>query len=601
MKQALKDKRNLVSLAVIFAAILMMLSLQFFSKNVIIGYDTFFHFNRIYDAAMQIQHHNFSYFMSNYGYHQSGQIVSAVYGPYMTYALGFILFLTHSWFWFEMIVDFIILTVSALGAYMLFRWLKINHTLAVSGAIIYMSQNFITYWITSSAFLDWGAMILPYSVMVALDLLYGSPKKVHYTLAIVVALLLEMHVLSAVITIVMFLPFFLIGFTRSHEKLKYFIKVCLNAVLATILSANYFAAFYDVFLHNKLIPPFSIENLSRGAMKFVRPNLTQSEVGVVFMIIIVAQVAFIIFNFKRSRLNLGITMIGLLFFILSSQYFPWDQAGHIFPFFQDFLQFPSRFFSFAAMLILTGFLMSLNQFIDSTNYHPLKYSYYAFVVLLAIMALMLGMKNIKIQMVNDWELNNQPPQVGVYAGHLRPYGYYPEGVTQTKLKDDFKSRDLSKPLNDVIRSVTDYLPNESGGPTPGHLQHKYRHQITYNNHRYHKQVLDNGSVDVTWNSRQAVTARIPMFAYNDTVLKLNGKTLQKSDDSTIKKHVLHHGKYQVSDIGGIYVPAKQGNNKLNVSYQAPWYFTLSLICSVIAWIAVLGYELVRKVRKTFFS
>ncbi|WP_395320068.1 MFS transporter [Fructilactobacillus frigidiflavus] len=546
---------------------------------------------------MQIKHHNYSYFMSNYGYRQSGQIVNALYGPYMTYLLGFILLVTHSWFWFEMIVDFIILTVSGLGAYVLFRRLKINYFLAVSGAIIYLSQNFITYWITSSAFLDWGAMILPYAVMVALDLLYGSPKKVHYTLAIVVALLLEMHVLSTVITIVMFLPFFLIGFIRSRQKVKYFSKICLNAILSMVLSANYFAAFYNVFLHNKLIPPFSNENLKFGAMKMVFPNITQSEVGIVFIIIITTQIFITIFNFKRSRLNLGITIIGLFLFILSSEYFPWNQTGRIFCCFQNFLQYPSRFFAFAALLMLTGFLMSMNQIIRNSNYRLLKYSYYAFLGILAISALMLGMKNIKTQMNNDWKLNSQPPQVGVYASHLLPYGYYPKGMTKTKLKTDFESDDLSKPLNDVTRSVTDYLPDESDDVSPCHLQNKYRHQITYNTHGYHKHVLDDGSIDVTWHSKKSMESRVPMVAYHDTVLKLNGKILKKVKNHKIIKHQLQSDQYQLTDIGGIYLAARRGKNKLNVSYKEPIYFTLSLYCSIFAWISVLIFSLFNKMLK----
>ncbi|WP_252895363.1 hypothetical protein [Fructilactobacillus florum] len=162
------------------AAVLIMLSLQLATGDVIIGYDTFFHFNRIYDTAMQFQTHHFNYFMSNFGYRQSGQIVNALYGPYMAYLLGFLLFLTKSWFWFEITTAFGILTIAGLGAYGLFRKLRINQGLAVAGAIIYLSQNFITYWITSSAFLDWGAMLLPFALMVAIDLLAGSAAR--YTL-----------------------------------------------------------------------------------------------------------------------------------------------------------------------------------------------------------------------------------------------------------------------------------------------------------------------------------------------------------------------------------------------------------------------------------
>lgn len=154
MKKVLQNQKNWWAIGVILIAVFSLLSVQTLSGNVIVGYDTFFHFNRIYDTAMQFKLGRFSYFMSNFGYCQSGQIVNAVYGPYMAYGLGLLLFLTHSWVWFQIISGFILLFVAGIGAYALFRRLKINYWLATFGAIIFLSQNFITYWMTSSAFLD---------------------------------------------------------------------------------------------------------------------------------------------------------------------------------------------------------------------------------------------------------------------------------------------------------------------------------------------------------------------------------------------------------------------------------------------------------------
>ncbi|EKK20495.1 MFS transporter [Fructilactobacillus florum] len=594
MKVERKNWQTGLAILIIMAAVLIMLSLQLATGDVIIGYDTFFHFNRIYDTAMQFQTHHFNYFMSNFGYRQSGQIVNALYGPYMAYLLGFLLFLTKSWFWFEITTAFGILTIAGLGAYGLFRKLRINQGLAVAGAIIYLSQNFITYWITSSAFLDWGAMLLPFALMVAIDLLAGSAAKVHFTLAIVVGLLLETHVLSAVITVLMFLPFFIVGWIRSLTKWAYFKKVAANVILACLLSANYFAAFYNVFINNRLIPPFRVTNLADGAVQFSTTNLTQSGLGIVLMVIISLQGLFIIFNFKRSRLNLMLTTVGFLFYLISSTLFPWNQIGKILPDFQDFLQFPSRFLAFAGLLLLTGFLLSLNQFIANWSQSLLKNSSYALVGLLAVMALMLGVKNIKIQLDNNWQMTAHAPQVGVYGAHLFPNGFYQSGISNQRLKQDFHAANLVTPLNDVIRATTDYLPNTTKQATVSGLQDQYRKQITDNNRNYHKQVLANGSMQLTWKNNQAArVVQIPMVAYRDTQVRLNGKELHETNTD---EH-LSPDQYRRSDIGAIQVRAATGKNRMVVSYQAPWYFTGALFVSLLAWILTLGLELLRKIRK----
>lgn len=52
-------------------------------KKVILGSDSVFHYNRFYEAAMQLKNGNFSYFLSLYGFQQSGRIVNALYGPFL--------------------------------------------------------------------------------------------------------------------------------------------------------------------------------------------------------------------------------------------------------------------------------------------------------------------------------------------------------------------------------------------------------------------------------------------------------------------------------------------------------------------------------------
>lgn len=574
LKKAVQNSKNWWAIGVILIAVLSLLSIQARSRNVIIGYDTFFHFNRIYDTSMQFQTGRFSYFMANFGYCQSGQIVNAVYGPYMAYGLGFLLFLTHSWVDFQLSSALILLFGAGIGAYLLFRRVKISYYLATAGAVLFLSQNFITYWLTSTAFLDWGSMMLPFAVLVGLDLLSGSAKQIHVSLALVVAILIEMHILSAVITVLLLIPFFLVGIYRSQAKERYLKKIILNVGLTLLLTANYFAAFFDVFGHNHLIAPFRVQSLQSGGMQLVNKTLMQGSVGIVFMIIITVQIIFILFNLKRSNLNVMLTTIGLFFLALSSEYFPWDQIGKSAPVFRDFLQFPSRFYAVAALLLLTGFLLSVNQAMQQVRVPLVKQIYAAGVGILALAAVWIGMTNIQQQLMNNWQAHNLAPQAGVYAQHLLPYGYYPKQVSNEGIRKDFQEKNLVTPLHDSIRANTDYLPNHTQLRQPRDLQSQYKNQITYNEGQFNKQPQVDGSMLIQWDSQSKKLTMIPMVAYHDTQLKLNGRPLRN---------------YQLSSIGGICVPAKAGKNKLLIKYETPLYVKLAILVSLLSWLGLAIY------------
>lgn len=71
---------------------------QYFSGGIILGPDFLFHYNRFYDTAMQIKTGNFQYFISTYGFQQSGRIVNALYGPIFAYLQGLLLLLSKTWY-----------------------------------------------------------------------------------------------------------------------------------------------------------------------------------------------------------------------------------------------------------------------------------------------------------------------------------------------------------------------------------------------------------------------------------------------------------------------------------------------------------------------
>ncbi|USS88025.1 MFS transporter [Fructilactobacillus hinvesii] len=565
------------------ASALIML-MQWKLHTVILGYDTFFHFNRIYDAAEQLRTGHFNYFMSNFGYQRSGQMINALYGPYFAYLLGVFLWLTGSWFSFQMLTGGLILVGAGLSAWILFRRLQIHPVLAVLGAVIYLAQNFITYWITSSAFLDWGAMLLPFAVLAGLSLIKGEPRQIHWGLGLIMSILIEVHTLSAVMTCCLLLPFFLVGWKQAASKGKYLGRVALNVLLAVVLTANYTVTFLNVVLQNRLVSPFAVKSLRTGAMHLMSPNWLQADVGIVFIVILGLQLLLVFLVRPLHRLNYFLTGVGLVFFWLSSTLFPWRLMQRVFPFLQHFLQFPSRFFSFAALLLLASVLMSLTQVLQTPRWHWSFESIFALVGLLAVTAVMLGMRNVKIQADNDWEKGNRPPQVGVYTPVKHRYDYYQQGTTQKQLKTDFMSADLEKPLLDERRGITDYLPNYSGRMNVKRLQPQYQTQIMRRNRFVKKRVDGSGQMHVTWNSKQNGLVTVPVVAYHDTTVRLNGQLLHRGQQADI-----HH--YQVTDIGSIQVQPRRGVNHVLVAYRAPLWVKVAIFGSLTAWAGLLVWGL----------
>ncbi len=109
-------KKGFVSLWPFYLFLLLAVFLilpQLNRHSIIIGIDSMFHFNRFYDAMMQIKTGKFNYFMTNFGFERSGRIVNALYGPIFAYLQGFIILITKSWFKYQLTSDVLLSLVSS--------------------------------------------------------------------------------------------------------------------------------------------------------------------------------------------------------------------------------------------------------------------------------------------------------------------------------------------------------------------------------------------------------------------------------------------------------------------------------------------------------
>ena len=62
MKQIFKSREKLWVSLIIIAFAVLLVTPQLFTRKVILGSDSIFHYNRFYEAAMQLKNGNLSYF-----------------------------------------------------------------------------------------------------------------------------------------------------------------------------------------------------------------------------------------------------------------------------------------------------------------------------------------------------------------------------------------------------------------------------------------------------------------------------------------------------------------------------------------------------------
>lgn len=96
MKKTVLFKPTVLQLLVIFCVSMLLLLPQLFGRGLILGSDAVFHFNRFYETSQQIKEGNYQYFLSIYGFQQSGRIVNALYGPFFAYFQGLLVLISRS-------------------------------------------------------------------------------------------------------------------------------------------------------------------------------------------------------------------------------------------------------------------------------------------------------------------------------------------------------------------------------------------------------------------------------------------------------------------------------------------------------------------------
>ncbi|WP_265459404.1 hypothetical protein [Enterococcus sp. HY326] len=192
------------NIGIIFLVSFVLVLPQIISGKMIIGSDAIFHFNRFFDTAQQIEQQDFQFFISLYGFQQTGRIVTPVYSQIFSYFFGLILLLCQSWYRFQIITNFLLFLTAGLSIYFLLRKMAIREQLARNFSVIYMTTYAVSYWVIRQGYSSWGAVLLPLCLIPLVDLI-KSQRFRPLPIAFSMAVMFQLHFLSSIFLAILYL------------------------------------------------------------------------------------------------------------------------------------------------------------------------------------------------------------------------------------------------------------------------------------------------------------------------------------------------------------------------------------------------------------
>ena len=557
MKQIFKSRERLwVSLFIISFAILLVTP-QLFTRKVILGSDSIFHYNRFYEAAMQLKNGNFSYFLSLYGFQQSGRIVNALYGPFFAYLQGGLILISGTWFRYQIVSRVLLHILAESSMYALLKQCKVKTSIALSLGLLYATTFSIQYWTMRQGFSSWGAALLPYCFIPAIHYVFYQ-RVDQVRLALSMALIFQIHVLSALMLAMMYLPFYLYTFVKAttSKKKETILKVLIAVILFLLLTVNVWGVLLYLRGANHLLDPFINREIGKNGIDGTARYWLYTPISL--MVLLILQFIYAIVNWKKlARWKRILHFIYFVFFFLSTGLFPWQYLVENGNTFAELIQFPFRFFVPATILLLAITGLTVTRFVNWRK--SIAVLLFAFAGVGLIQNIMDTTDRVK-SAVQDGELIS-------IVKHT-----YVEGDYQT-ISLTMNDSDLSQFLNLVVKPTPDYVPIYGTIGKQNTYDLYYENIVT--NQRTEKLIKDNYLV-LTWQADEGEELNLPIVVYKDSILTLNGKELDKDD-------------YNLSTIGTPTVSSQEGKNKLELRYQEPEWLFVAISAPLIV-LGIIGLQ-----------
>ena len=520
--------------------------------------DTLFHDNRIYDMAQQLLHHNISYFQMNYGAYQSGRVINPIYGPFFAYFLGILLLFAGSWFRFQVLTNYLLFLIGGIGMYHLAKKAKSASWAAGLAMLLFLVTGYVAYWIQGNTFNSWGAVLMPYVLIEGLKMIQAREKQINWlTLGLIMAIIAQVHLLSIIFSLLALIPFFIYGLMISNNKREMLVSTVKAILLFIVLTANVWSAYLLLYTTNHMSATFAYP-LFDTAMH-LGSSTVKGTILFSTLVIFILQLIYVLINAKKQKLNLFLTLEGTIFFILSSQVFPWQFFDAHLPFFRTYLQFPNRLTVIAYPLLYVGVALSLTQLFRMKS--KLGKGIGVMSVVWVVLAIIFN--------INANILKNTQQTMGVVAA--------PHAARWSR------DRDLNLLIINIPSFNPEYLPlhdNINGAHINITLNKKL---YIPNRDHFHKEVLAGGKLKIMWQAdKKQKTSLLPVVMYHQAKLEVNGKN---------KGQIKHY-----NAIGMPVVKNRVGENEAILTFVTPHWFTVLLILNLISWVVIIifaSYQVIR--------
>lgn len=551
----------LSGLITVVAAFVLILP-QVLTKGVIAGSDFLFHYNRFYETAMQIKTGNFSYFISLFGFYSSGRIVNALYGPYFAYFQGLLVLISRNWYTYQLVSRFLMGIIAGFSMNALTKRAGVKPKISLAIAVFYMTTFSIQYWTFRQGFSSWGAAVMPWCLIPAIDFIQ-TKKIAPVRLAVAVSVMVQIHMLSAFLLILAYLPFYLYGFVKSTDKKNILWNGIKAVALALVLTANVWVVLANVGRANNLVEPFINSKLY---IMTVNQRSIQWLITPIPLLLMVLYQLYFTFKHWRHFDTLLRLVVGsfFLFLVLSSSIFPWFSINKLNLSLVNLIQFPFRFFIPATVLLLLAVALILERYFD------VKWSRWVTIGLLLVNVVSFAqIMHLQQEKITEYYTAKHPIKNKKHTFVL--------GNTKA-VRASFYSSNLNDLLDLIAKSTPDYLPSKKSNTDNKYVLYE---EFVLKHTDDFKKSQDGSTLIVTWNADNDGTVSLPVAKYQGTQLVLNGKKLTSKD-------------YLLSGIGTPTVTQRIGKNTLEVTYQVGTWFYALIIINLLTWVAVLFVPMVRR-------
>ena len=551
----------LSGLITVVAAFVLILP-QVLTKGVIAGSDFLFHYNRFYETAMQIKTGNFSYFISLFGFYSSGRIVNALYGPYFAYFQGLLVLISRNWYTYQLVSRFLMGIIAGFSMNALTKRAGVKPKISLAIAVFYMTTFSMQYWTFRQGFSSWGAAVMPWCLIPAIDFIQ-TKKIAPVRLAVAVSVMVQIHMLSAFLLILAYLPFYLYGFVKSTDKKNILWNGIKAVALALVLTANVWVVLANVGRANNLVEPFINSKLY---IMTVNQRSIQWLITPIPLLLMVLYQLYFTFKHWRHFDTLLRLVVGsfFLFLVLSSSIFPWYSINKLNLSLVNLIQFPFRFFIPATVLLLLAVALILERYFD------VKWSRWVTIGLLLVNVVSFAqIMHLQQEKITEYYTAKHPIKNKKHTFVL--------GNTKA-VRASFYSSNLNDLLDLIAKSTPDYLPSKKSNTDNKYVLYE---EFVLKHTDDFKKSQDGSTLIVTWNADNDGTVSLPVAKYQGTQLVLNGKKLTSKD-------------YLLSGIGTPTVTQRIGKNTLEVTYQVGTWFYALIIINLLTWVAVLFVPMVRR-------